>query len=179
MRRGPCDLQIEAAGIGVAVDKLSCKIQAVHKLRGHRPRIDLLCADTAARDNGLLHRPRAGDGDHKALRLLEQGAPLLPGQGIGAQRRVDAGTPQQHGDHGVREEVCQRIFHTAVGIGLEIAQEARIKLSLVQRRLQIEHEGIGLPRLQMRRGRQDRRAGDAEMREQLRQVQANNNSQTI
>ena len=62
---------------------------------------------------------------------------------------------------------------------IEIAQEARIKLSLVQRRLQIEHEGIGLPRLQMRRGRQDRRAGDAEMREQLRQVQANNNSQTI
>ena len=69
MRRGPCDLQIEAAGIGVAVDELACKIQAVHELRGHRPRIDLLCADTAARDNGLLHRPRAGDGDHKALRL--------------------------------------------------------------------------------------------------------------
>lgn len=67
------------------------------------------------------------------------------------------GAPQQHGDHGVREEVCQRILHAAVGIGLEIAQEARIKLSLVQRRLQIEHEGIGLPRLQMRRGRQDRR----------------------
>ena len=29
MRRGPCDLQIEAAGIGVAVDELARKIQAV------------------------------------------------------------------------------------------------------------------------------------------------------
>ena len=133
MRRGPCDLQIEAAGIGRG-DELSAKYRPCTSFEAIvRGSISFVL--TPPRVIMASSTGRAGDGDHKALRLLEQGAPLLPGQGIGAQRRS---MPARRSSTGIMEcgrGLPARILHAAVGIGLEIAREARIKLSLVQRRL--------------------------------------------
>ena len=73
-------------------------------------------------------------------------------------------------------EVIERILKVAVGVFLKIAQDARVELLFVQRRLQIDGQAVFVPRkvAHVRARRQHQRARHAKVREEhLAQVGIN------
>ena len=56
--------------------------------------------------------------------------------------RRNAAPPDDHRDHGFRQQLHERVFKIPVLEFLKIPQQAQIELLLVQRRLEIEQHGI-------------------------------------
>ena len=88
--RRPGDLEVEASGVGVAVEHLAGEIETRHELGLHRLRIDLLAEDAAAGDDALRHRTRAADGEVEVFQHGADAGALRLCQGIAAGLRRDA-----------------------------------------------------------------------------------------
>ena len=94
--------------------------------------------------------------------------PLLARDGVDLRILRDAGQAHEHRDHGVAREVIERVLKIAVGVFLKIAQDARIELLFIQRRLQVDGQAVFMPRkiMHMRARRQHQRARHAKVREE-------------
>ena len=102
--------------------------------------------------------------------------PLLARDNVDLRILRDAGQAHEHRDHGMACEVIERILKVAVGVFLKIAQDARVELLFVQRRLQINGQAVFVPRkvVHVRARRQHQRARHAKVREEhLAQVGVN------
>ena len=85
MTGGKGDLQIEAAGQGVHVQKLAGGVQTVNFLAFHGGGVDLLHADAAPGDHGFAQRPGSVHGKGQLLAGLNQPGALLPGDLAGGR----------------------------------------------------------------------------------------------
>lgn len=157
----PGDLEIEAARIGVDVQKLARKIQSLHQLRFHRLRVDLGDLHAAGGHNGVLDGRFAGNGHGKAFDRLKQCSSLLLRDGVDLLHGINAAAGNDDRDHGSRQKRRKAVFKIAVLRGGKIAQNARVQRFFVQCGLEVDPDRIAwpprAPYARWQRGSQDQR----------------------
>ena len=121
--RGPGDLQIEAAGIGIAVDDLSGEEKPGKNLTFHGFRVNFRNLDAAGGDDRLRHRPLAGDINGEGFQQLHQLPPLLLRKAVGLEIVGNIQPVQYHRDHGPGKQIRQRVLHGPVLVHIQIPQD--------------------------------------------------------
>ena len=151
----------------VHVDHFAREIEIRDELAAHGSGFQLPDTDTAAGDDGLLHRARRAHGERKRLQHLNQAlaldrGDLAAGQGGGDSAQLGEQLRQAGRQQG-SELIPQELF---AGRG-EIPQDPGIQLISGETGLQVDLQGSAFRRIrQMAAGFQHDRAGDAEMRKE-------------
>ena len=135
MSGGPGDLQVESAGEGVQIQKLSRQVKAGNQSGFHGGGIDLPDADAASGDDGFRKASRSGHGKLHVLDAGNKALTLLAGDVVHPLLWIDAGKGDHHGNQTGGEQGVHGVSKLAVLRFLKIPQKPSVQLLFRKSRL--------------------------------------------